>query len=75
MTCTRTGADCRCTYTPACSRRGNCCQCVAFHRERGQATACMFTPAGEKSYDRSLANLMRDRKISILPSTPCSPLT
>jgi hypothetical protein len=38
---------------------------VAFHRERGQATACMFTPAGEKSYDRSLANLMRDRKISL----------
>ena len=65
MSCTRTGADCRCTYTPACSRRGNCCQCVAFHRERGQAPACMFTPVGEKNYDRSLANLMRDRKISL----------
>jgi hypothetical protein len=38
---------------------------VAYHREKGQATACMFTPAGEKSYDRSLENLMRDRKISL----------
>jgi hypothetical protein len=25
----------------------------------------MFTPAGEKTYDRSLKNLMRDRKISV----------
>lgn len=64
MSCTRTGDNCLCTYTPACSRRGNCCQCVSFHRERGEATGCMFTPAGERSYDRSLANLMRDRKIS-----------
>jgi len=64
MECKPTGAGCRCTYTPACPNRGNCCKCVAYHRERGQATACMFTPEGEKSYDRSLVNLMRDRKIS-----------
>lgn len=64
MECITTGAGCRCTYTPACSKRGNCCKCVAYHRERGEATACMFTPDGEKSYDRSLSNLMRDRKIS-----------
>ena len=65
MSCTRTCDDCECTYTPACSRKGNCCQCVAYHRELGEATGCMFTPAGELSYDRSLANLMRDRKICI----------
>jgi hypothetical protein len=38
---------------------------VAFHRERGEATGCMFTPAGERTYDRSLKNLMRDHKISL----------
>jgi hypothetical protein len=38
---------------------------VAFHRERAEATGCMFTLAGEKSYDRSLKNLMRDRGISL----------
>lgn len=64
MSCTRTGDDCKCSYSPACSRKGNCCQCVAFHRERGEATGCMFTPAGEKSYDRSLSNLMNDRRIT-----------
>lgn len=64
MECVPTGSKCRCTYTPACSNRGNCCKCVAYHRPRGEATACMFTPEGEKSYDRSLSNLMRDRKIS-----------
>ncbi len=64
MSCTRTGADCKCTYTN-CSRKGNCCQCVAFHRERGEATGCMFTPDGERSYDRSLKNLMIDRRITL----------
>ncbi|OGU16717.1 MAG: hypothetical protein A2076_06780 [Geobacteraceae bacterium GWC2_53_11] len=65
MSCSRTGADCKCTYTPACPRRGNCCQCVAFHRDKSEATGCMFTPAGERTYDRSLKNLMRDRGISL----------
>ena len=64
MSCSRTGADCKCTYT-SCTRRGNCCQCVAFHRELNEATGCMFTPAGERTYDRSLKNLMRDRGISL----------
>ena len=64
MSCARTGKDCKCTYT-SCTRQGNCCQCVAFHRERGEATGCMFSPVGEKSYDRSLKNLMRDRGISL----------
>ena len=64
MTCTRTGDDCKCTY-PGCPRRGNCCHCVAYHRQRREATACMFTPEGERSYDRSLVNLMRDRKICL----------
>ena len=64
MSCARTGEDCKCTYS-SCSRRGNCCQCVAFHRELGDATGCMFTPAGEKSFDRSLKNLMRDRSINL----------
>ena len=65
MECKPTGAGCRCTYAnKGCERRGNCCKCVAYHRERGQATACMFTPEGEMSYDRSLSNLMRDRRIS-----------
>lgn len=64
MSCTRTGENCRCTYNnKGCPRRGNCCQCVAYHRDKGQASACMFTTAGEKTYDRSLANLMRDRGI------------
>ena len=64
MSCTRTGDDCKCTYS-SCSRRGNCCQCVAFHRVRGEATAYMFTPAGELTYDRSLKKLMSDRGISL----------
>lgn len=66
MGCPATGKDnCACTYTPTCSRKGNCCQCVAYHRGRGEATACFFTPAGERSYDRSLRNLMRDRGVSV----------
>lgn len=60
--CDRTGDKCKCTY-PGCPRHGNCCQCVAFHRNRGEATGCFFTPEGERSYDRSLKNLMQDRGV------------
>lgn len=44
---------CPCTYT-ACEKRGACCQCVAFHRSRNEMVACYFTPAAEKTYDRSM---------------------
>ena len=51
---------CPCTYS--CSRHGKCCECVAFHRAYGEAPGCLFTKEGEKTYDRSIANLYRDRK-------------
>ena len=55
-----TGSNCRCTY-PGCSRRGNCCQCVAYHRQRDEFTACFFSPQVEASHDRSWARLCQDR--------------
>jgi hypothetical protein len=51
---------CTCTYT-ACDKRGNCCKCIAFHQPQGQIPGCLFTPAGEKTYDRSFENFVRDR--------------
>lgn len=61
-TCDRSSKDCRCTY-PGCSRKGNCCQCVAFHRDRNEAPACFFSEAGERTYNRSMQHLMQDRGI------------
>jgi Domain of unknown function (DUF6485) len=57
---TQTKKHCTCTYT-ACDKRGNCCKCVAYHQASGEIPGCFFTPAGEKTYDRSLANFLRDR--------------
>jgi len=54
-------ADCPCTY-PGCSRRGNCCQCVAYHRVKDQLPACYFTSQQEKSFDRSIAFFLSCRK-------------
>ncbi len=51
---------CNCTYT-ACDKRGNCCKCVAYHKDRGEFPACLFSDEAERTYDRSLANLVRDR--------------
>lgn len=56
----RSLAHCSCTYT-ACDKRGNCCQCVAFHKDRGEIPGCLFSPPAERSYDRSFAALARDR--------------
>ena len=62
MPCAATGKDnCNCTYT-ACSRRGNCCQCVAYHAPKGEFTACFFSAEMERAHVRSLAQLIHDRQ-------------
>ena len=33
-------ADCSCS-TKDCERRGMCCECVAFHRSKGQLPSCL----------------------------------
>ncbi len=57
---TRSLSHCTCTYT-SCDKRGNCCKCIMFHRTRGEIPGCLFTPEGERSYDRSLRNFISDR--------------
>jgi len=44
---------CTCTY-PGCSRHGLCCECLHYHRQRGELPACYFTEEEEKTYNRSL---------------------
>jgi len=45
--------SCPCTYEP-CSRKGKCCECVAYHRNRGELPGCFFPPEIELTYDRSI---------------------
>ena len=51
--------NCTCTYSP-CSRKGLCCECVAYHRKSGEIPGCFFTKNGEASYDRSITAFLRD---------------
>ena len=48
---------CNCSYT--CEKKGICCECVKYHRERGELPACYFDDAAEKTYDRSIENFVR----------------
>jgi len=55
---------CNCSYP--CSRKGICCDCVAYHRRAGQLPACFFPEEAEKTYDRSyrfFAKLVNEGKI------------
>jgi hypothetical protein len=45
-------SQCTCTYD-GCDKRGRCCECVAYHRDKEQLPGCFFSKEGEKSYDRS----------------------
>ena len=45
-------ARCNCTYEP-CSRKGKCCECIAYHLEMEELPACAFPPEIERTYDRS----------------------
>ena len=50
--------SCPCTYDP-CSRKGICCECVAYHLAQNQLPACAFLPEVEKTYDRSIARFIK----------------
>lgn len=52
---------CSCTYEP-CPRKGICCDCVVYHRENGELPGCFFSRGAERSYDRSVAAFLRDKK-------------
>ncbi|MFW5487455.1 MAG: DUF6485 family protein [Desulfovibrio sp.] len=44
---------CNCTYS-GCSRHGLCCECLHYHRQRGELPACYFSEEEEKTYNRSV---------------------
>ena len=44
--------NCNCTYE-SCSRKGICCECVAYHRSSKELPACFFPDDVERTYDRS----------------------
>jgi len=50
-------ANCNCTYP--CDKKGMCCECINYHRSRGELPACYFTDAVERTYDRSIENFIR----------------
>ena len=50
-------ANCCCTYEP-CSRKGKCCECIAYHLKSDELPACAFPPEVEKTYDRSFARFV-----------------
>jgi hypothetical protein len=43
---------CNCTYD-GCSRKGICCECLAYHLKNKQLPACCFPKNVEATYDRS----------------------
>jgi len=52
--------NCNCSYP--CEKKGICCDCVAYHRKRGELPGCYFDNKTEKTYDRSIENYLKNRK-------------
>lgn len=52
---------CTCTYEP-CDKKGICCECIAYHRRRGELPGCFFPPEVEKIYDRSIRRFVMAHK-------------
>jgi hypothetical protein len=49
--------NCNCSYEP-CERKGICCECIAYHRQKKQLPACFFPEDIEKTYDRSIKRFL-----------------
>jgi hypothetical protein len=54
-------ASCTCTYEP-CSRKGKCCECIAYHKRSGELPGCLFPKDVEATFDRSAAAFKRSAK-------------
>jgi hypothetical protein len=52
--------SCNCSYP--CSRKGICCECIAYHRRMAQLPACYFPDDVEAGYDRSIENFIKHVK-------------
>jgi len=50
--------NCPCTY-PGCPRKGKCCECIAYHKKRGELPGCLFSPEEEKTFDRSIESFIK----------------
>lgn len=48
---------CNCSYEP-CSRKGVCCECLAYHWSQRELPACFFPDNVERTYDRSLRRFL-----------------
>jgi len=53
---------CPCSW-PDCPRKGICCDCLRHHLAKNELPACYFSKAAEKTYDRSIKNFIKDRKL------------
>lgn len=52
---------CNCSYEP-CSRKGVCCECLAYHWGNKELPACFFPAGVERTYDRSLRRFIATYK-------------
>ena len=51
---------CNCTFS--CSRKGIYCDCVEYHRKKGQLPACYFPEDIERTGDRSVETYLKISK-------------
>ena len=54
----KNSSTCACTYT-TCARHGKCCECLRHHWSRRELPGCLFPPAAERTYDRSLDHFIQ----------------
>ncbi|MFH1483267.1 MAG: DUF6485 family protein [Chloroflexota bacterium] len=52
---------CTCTYEP-CDRKGICCECMFYHRQRGEVPGCLFPSQVERTYDRSIRRFILSQR-------------
>jgi hypothetical protein len=43
----------------SCDKKGICCECLKYHRQRNELPACYFPDNIEKTYDRSIQNFIK----------------
>jgi len=51
--------ECTCSSV-SCTRRGVCCECLAYHRSNGEIPSCFFSVDANKTLEKNIESLMKN---------------
>jgi len=54
-------SKCNCGFD--CDKKGICCECLVYHRQKQELPACYFSDKVAGSHDRSITTYLKEKNL------------